>query len=98
MIASEIWLNTTIIICYIIDHIQFDSLTVNLLLYFIIGYLILTFLHYFISIMWDYTLFGGAVILERWLRSKLMKHFLQMTPTFFGRFRTGDLMARSTND
>src|SRR5699024_9292440 len=60
--------------------------------------LILTFLHYFISIMWDYTLFGGAVILERWLRSKLMKHFLQMTPTFFGRFRTGDLMARSTND
>lgn len=98
MIASGIGLIPPKIIGYIIDQIQFESLTVNLLLYVIIGYLILTFLHYFISIMWDYTLFGGAVILERWLRSKLMKHFLQMTPTFFGRFRTGDLMARSTND
>src|SRR5699024_10901473 len=98
MIASGIGLIPPKIIGYIIDQIQFESLTVNLLLYVIIGYLILTFLHYFISIMWDYTLFGGAVILERWLRSKLMKHFLQMTPTFYGKFRTGDLMARSTND
>jgi len=32
------------------------------------------------------------------MRSSLMDHFLKMTPTFFGRFKTGDLMARSTND
>lgn len=98
MMASAIGLIPPKLIGYVIDQIQFESLTANLLLYIIIGYVLLTFLHYIISFMWDYTLFGGAVILERWLRSKLMKHFLQMTPTFFGRFRTGDLMARSTND
>src|SRR5699024_8200488 len=98
MIASAIGLIPPKIIGFVIDHIQFETLTANLLMYVVIGFILLTFLHYIISFLWDYTLFGGAVILERWMRSKLMKHFLQMTPTFFGKFRTGDLMARSTND
>lgn len=29
---------------------------------------------------------------------KLMRHFLKMTPPFFEKNRTGDLMARATND
>src|SRR5699024_4074180 len=37
-------------------------------------------------------------ILERWMRSKMMDHFLRMAPPFFSKYRTGDLMARSTND
>lgn len=27
-----------------------------------------------------------------------MGHFMKMTPSFFGKYRTGDLMARATND
>ena len=27
-----------------------------------------------------------------------MEHFLRMSPTFYTKFKTGDLMARSTND
>ncbi len=46
----------------------------------------------------DYTLFSGAVILEKWLRSKLIAHFLKMSPPFFEKNKTGELMARSTND
>ncbi|MBD1221675.1 ABC transporter ATP-binding protein [Virgibacillus halodenitrificans] len=98
IIASAIGLIPPKLAGYTIDHIQFDTLTSKLLIALILGYLILIVVHYAISFLWDYTLFGGAVILERWTRSKLMSHFLSMTPTFFGKYRTGDLMARSTND
>lgn len=64
----------------------------------IIGYILLAFLHYTVSFFWDYTLFSGAIILEKSMRSKLIAHFLKMTPPFFEKFKTGDLMARSTND
>lgn len=96
--ASAIGLIPPKLVGFTIDHIQFDTLTMQLLTAVLAGYLLLTVMHYVISFLWDYTLFGGAVILERWTRSKLMDHFLEMAPTFFGKYRTGDLMARSTND
>ncbi|WP_200416488.1 ABC transporter ATP-binding protein [Virgibacillus salexigens] len=98
IIASAIGLIPPKLAGYTIDHIQFETLTSQLLMAIIVGYLVLIIVHYAISYLWDYTLFSGAVILERWMRSKLMDHFLRMTPTFFGKYRTGDLMARSTND
>jgi len=58
----------------------------------------LTALCYIITYVWMYQLFGGAIVLERLLRTRLMRHFLRMTPTFYERNRTGDLMARATND
>ncbi|MCM3717533.1 ABC transporter ATP-binding protein [Fictibacillus phosphorivorans] len=48
--------------------------------------------------IWMYQLFGGAFIIERTMRSRFMRHLLKMTPTFFEKNRTGDLMARATND
>ncbi|WP_026692630.1 ABC transporter ATP-binding protein [Peribacillus kribbensis] len=53
---------------------------------------------YLISYIWMYQLFGGAFILEKRMRSQLMNHLLKMTPPFFEKNRTGDLMARATND
>ncbi len=96
--ASAIGLIPPKIIGYSIDQIQLDTLTMGLLKSIIFILIVLLIAHYLISFLWDYTLFGGAVIIERWIRSKLMNHFLRMTPTFFGKYRTGDLMARSTND
>lgn len=55
----------------------------KLLTILIVGYLLLAFVHYTVSFFWDYTLFSGAVILEKWLRSKLIAHFLKMSPPFF---------------
>ncbi|CEI83483.1 putative multidrug resistance ABC transporter ATP-binding/permease protein YheI [Oceanobacillus oncorhynchi] len=98
ILASAVGLIPPKLVGYIIDHIQFETLTVQILTAVITGYIVLLIVHYIISFLWDYTLFGGAVILERWMRSKLMDHFLSMSPTFFGKYRTGDLMARSTND
>ena len=96
--ASAIGLIPPKLLGYTIDHIRFDSLTSKLLLTVIIIYLSIIVSHYIISFLWDYTLFGGAVILEKKMRSRLMTHFLKMTPTFFSKYKTGDLMARSTND
>lgn len=53
---------------------------------------------YGISYIWLSQLFGGSFVVERMMRSRLMKHFLRMSPVFYERNRTGDLMARATND
>jgi len=58
----------------------------------------LTIIVYVTSYKWHYNLFGGSFVVERMLRSRLMRHFLKMTPAFFHKNRTGDLMARATND
>lgn len=60
--------------------------------------LLLTGVSYLINYIWHYKLFGGAFVLERVLRSRIMRHLLRMTPTFYERNRTGDLMALATND
>lgn len=53
---------------------------------------------YILSYVWQYQLFGGAFVLEKTMRTKFMGHLLKMTPTFYQKNRTGDLMARATND
>ncbi|MBB6674350.1 ABC transporter ATP-binding protein [Cohnella nanjingensis] len=58
----------------------------------------ITVVSYAVTYVWMYQLFGGSMLLERMLRNKLMRHLLRMTPTFYERNRTGDLMARATND
>jgi len=53
---------------------------------------------YAITYIWMYRLFGGAFLVERKLRSRFVTHLLKMTPIFYEKNRTGDLMARATND
>lgn len=53
---------------------------------------------YLVNFTWHYRLFGGAFVVERLMRSRLMRHFLKMTPSFYEKNRTGDLMALATND
>ncbi|RKN83768.1 ABC transporter ATP-binding protein [Paenibacillus ginsengarvi] len=64
----------------------------------IVQLLTITAAAYLINFTWHYKLFGGAFVVERLMRSRLMRHFLRMTPTFYERNRTGDLMALATND
>ncbi|GEN56594.1 multidrug ABC transporter permease/ATP-binding protein [Halolactibacillus alkaliphilus] len=81
-----------------IDAIQFNELTRTALSQTLLIYGGLIVLTYAIMFLWDYTLFSGALLLERQIRSKLMRHFLMMSPRFYSKNRTGDLMARATND
>jgi len=78
----------------IIDH----AMTFRLLAFYLALLIILNITLYILTYFWQYLLFGGATILEKTLRSRLMKHFLKMSPAFYARNSTGDLMARATND
>lgn len=81
-----------------IDSIYTQTLTAKLLS-LIIGVMVLIIVvNYVSNYVWQYQLFGGAYVIERQLRRRLMRHFLKMTPTFYEKNKTGDLMARSTND
>ena len=86
------------LIGYVIDSINKGTLTHSSLLWTVGIYLGLIVISYVFGFIWQYQLFGGANVLQRTLRTRLMKHFLSMTPTFFEKNRTGDLMARATND
>ncbi|MCM3595426.1 ABC transporter transmembrane domain-containing protein [Metabacillus idriensis] len=81
-----------------IDDIQVGQFSSELLVQYIVLFLGLGVLVYILSYFWMYNLFGGAHLAERILRSKLMGQFLVMTPRFYEKNRTGDLMARATND
>ncbi|PLR81196.1 multidrug ABC transporter permease/ATP-binding protein [Bacillus canaveralius] len=81
-----------------IDDIHIGSMTIEKVFQYL-GYLaVITVISYGITYVWMYQLFGGAFLVERKLRSQFMGHLLKMTPTFFEKNRTGDLMARATND
>ncbi|RIW30901.1 ABC transporter ATP-binding protein [Bacillus salacetis] len=81
-----------------IDDIQIGRMTMNNLSQYIIWLLVILAVSYGLTYIWMYQLFGGAFLVERKLRSRFMGHLLKMTPTFFEKNRTGDLMARATND
>ncbi|MBU5595485.1 ATP-binding cassette domain-containing protein [Amphibacillus sp. MSJ-3] len=81
-----------------IDLIQFNELTHTRLRQIIIIFISMILLSYLVMFIWDIKLFSGALILERKMRTRLMEHFLKMSPQFYSHHSTGDLMARSTND
>lgn len=81
-----------------IDDIALGTMTSDSLSNYLLWLGLIIVFGYMINFTWQYQLFGGALSLERILRKKLMYQFLRMTPTFYEKNRTGDLMARATND
>lgn len=81
-----------------VDSIRNSSLTSSALTQTMIILLTLGVLLYVMRIIWRYLLNGGALILERALRERLFAHLTRMSPSFYHRKRSGDLMAVATND
>ncbi|MBL4955080.1 ABC transporter transmembrane domain-containing protein [Neobacillus sp. OS1-32] len=81
-----------------IDDIHIGTMTGNKIGLYLIALLIIMISSYGLSYIWQYLLFGGAFLVERKLRSRFVQHLLKMTPAFYEKNRTGDLMARATND
>lgn len=86
------------IIGVVIDQIYTGTLTSERLTMLLTIFLVSLIFTYVSEVFWGYLFFGGKNLLAKELRSKLIKHFLNMRSTFYEKFRTGDLMARSTND
>ena len=81
-----------------IDKISDRSLTEQIYHQLVIIFIIVLILSYIVNYIWRTLIFSGSQILESLMRRKLMQKFLSMSPTFFEKNRTGDLMAKSTND
>ncbi|MES3695069.1 ABC transporter ATP-binding protein [Mammaliicoccus sciuri] len=81
-----------------IDKISDRSLTEQIYHQLVIIFIIVLILSYIVNYIWRTLIFSGSQILESIMRRKLMQKFLSMSPTFFEKNRTGDLMAKSTND
>ncbi|GKS12699.1 putative multidrug resistance ABC transporter ATP-binding/permease protein YheI [Paenibacillus chitinolyticus] len=81
-----------------LDHIQQNTLTPASLAQYIGFILGLAVVIYTLNYAWMFQLHGGANRLQLKMRSRMMAHLLKMTPSFFEKYRTGDLMARATND
>ncbi|MGE7090682.1 ABC transporter ATP-binding protein [Lysinibacillus sp. NPDC048646] len=82
----------------IIDILTAGEMTTAILTKYILIFCGIIVGGYVLNFVWQFRLFEGAINLEKILRRNLMQHFLRMTPTFYEKNRTGDLMARATND
>ncbi|CAH2713588.1 putative multidrug resistance ABC transporter ATP-binding/permease protein YheI [Neobacillus rhizosphaerae] len=81
-----------------IDDIHVGAITENKIFHYLAYLLVIMISSYGITYVWQHQLFGGAFLVERKLRSRFVRHLLKMTPAFYEKNRTGDLMARATND
>ncbi|MFC4075860.1 ABC transporter transmembrane domain-containing protein [Salinithrix halophila] len=82
----------------IVDAIQGKTLTPGFLFHWL-GLLSLAGVAmYGLRYVWRILIFGASFRLGRLLRRQLFDHFSRMSPGFFHRRRTGDLMAHATND
>ncbi|MCY7209532.1 ABC transporter transmembrane domain-containing protein [Streptococcus sp. IsoGale021] len=86
------------VIGVVIDRIASHNLTSNQLVLNLSVLLASAFIMYGLRYIWRLYIFGTANHLGRLLRSQLFEHFTQMAPSFYQKYRTGDLMAHATND
>lgn len=82
----------------IIDSVVSGTLTPRALIGY--GALIFTIAIavYVFRFLWRITLFSASFYLAELMRQRLYHHLTRMAPGFFQKYRTGDLMARATND
>ncbi|MBD0381451.1 ABC transporter ATP-binding protein [Paenibacillus sedimenti] len=81
-----------------IDLIRKGGLTSSGLSQTVILLVCLSLLIYVMVYIWITTLFGNSALIEKLLRGRLLAHLTRMTPAFFQRNSTGQLMALATND
>ncbi|TWI59340.1 ABC transporter transmembrane domain-containing protein [Halalkalibacter nanhaiisediminis] len=86
------------IIGVIVDHIVYQTLTLENLIFSLVLLLGVGFLTYGLRFVWRIMIFGASIRLARLLRNQLYEHFTKMSHHFYQRYRTGDLMAHATND
>ncbi|QWQ38266.1 ATP-binding cassette domain-containing protein [Gemella sp. zg-570] len=86
------------IIGIVIDGITDGNLTDSQLLIDVFVLLLSALAMYFLRYIWRVNLFGSSSRLGKILRYKLYSHFTKMSPSFYQKYRTGDLMAHATND
>jgi ATP-binding cassette subfamily B multidrug efflux pump len=81
-----------------VDNIRDGQLTSDGLTQTVLTLALLALFLYVMVYIWITTLFGNSALIEKVLRGKLLANLTRMTPAFFQRNSTGQLMALATND
>ncbi len=82
----------------VVDAISDHRVTSGWLAFWVGVMLIAAAAQYLLRFAWQRLIYGSSYVLERQLRGQLFAHYLNMDPTFYQKWRTGDLMAHATND
>ena len=86
------------LIGWVVDEITTDSLFPEELALSIGGIIVTALLIYGLRYFWRSRLYGASVNIVREQRDQLFAHYTRMSPAFYHRHTTGDLMAHATND
>lgn len=102
-VVSLIFVNVVIVIPpwligRAIDAIHKGTMNYRSLFFYIGTLLLISAADFGFSFLWIYKLFNNAILLQRDVRKRLMAKLVRMTPTFYEKNPTGDLMAKATND
>ncbi|CNH15604.1 SmdA family multidrug ABC transporter permease/ATP-binding protein [Yersinia pekkanenii] len=82
----------------IVDGISTKQMSTDILLVWIGVMLVTAIVVYLLRYVWRILLFGASYQLAVELRAKFYRQLSRQAPGFYLRHRTGDLMARATND
>ena len=86
------------VVGWVVDGVTKGGLDSGTLITYLAGLLALGVVIYLLRYVWRVMLFGASYRLAYVLRNRLFTHFTRMSPDFYQRHRTGDLMAHATND
>lgn len=82
----------------VIDRVTSGELTQGQLLISLFLLVLSAFAMYFLRYIWRMYILGTSYRLGQIMRFRLFDHFTKMSPSFYQKHRTGDLMAHATND
>ncbi|MCL6270646.1 ABC transporter transmembrane domain-containing protein [Sansalvadorimonas sp. 2012CJ34-2] len=82
----------------IVDEISKKTLTANFLIWHLTAIAAAAVAMYLLRWFWRTQLYGSSINLAKKMRSDLFAHFTRLSPSFYQRHSTGDLMAHATND
>lgn len=82
----------------IVDNIASRQLTSHELAWQLFLLIFSALAMYYLRFIWRQYILGTSFSLGKRLRAQLYMHFTKMSPSFYQKYRTGDLMAHATND
>lgn len=82
----------------VIDHVTSSELTQHELLLSLFYLILSALVMYALRYIWRMYILGTSYRLGQIMRFRLFEHFTKMSPSFYQKHRTGDLMAHATND
>lgn len=98
ILVSILNLIPPMIMGHVIDKITTNDLQRSVLLWHLVTLVAAALAMYALRYVWRMYILGTSYRLGQIMRSRLFEHFTRMSPSFYQKYRTGDLMAHATND